>query len=134
MPTQTNEHVRWVSGTPIVASGEDRAWVVDVESAAPKAVKASDGRTGAEEDIDLDPAQGATLTSWKLEGLKKKTTGQTLSTSLTASTAVTLDNFGGLPAKQGVLTLSLADPGPPDCSCWAMLQTARRAAARWWVS
>lgn len=119
VPSPSIERVRSVGGA-LVASGDDGAWVVDLGSADLKAVKAPAGYTGADESITVDPEKGASLTSWKLGGRKRtrtaltapvtSTTGQTLSNTLTAATAVTLDNVDGVSAKQGILAVSLVDP------------------------
>lgn len=127
VPSQTIERVRWIGGDSVVASGDDGAWLVDLKSTAPKAVKLPKGFAGADENITLDPKQGPSLTSWKLEGLQKEVTsmkapvistlGQTYSTNLTAATAVSLDDefssVGGKPAVQGILAVPLADPTSP---------------------
>lgn len=127
VPSQTIERVRWSSTDSIVASGDEGAWSIEVESAAPKAVKLPEGYVGADEVIAVDSSKGASLTSWKLDGLQKEVTavkapvtstrGQTSSTNLSAATAVSLsDDFpavDGRPAKQGILAVPLADPSSP---------------------
>ena len=98
VPSKSIEQVRWSGANAVVASGDAGAWSIDVEQPSPSAVPVPKGYAGANDVITVDPAKGASVTTWKLDGLQKTsvgvsapvtgTSGETRSTNLVAATGV----------------------------------------------